>query len=469
MSEASNQSDHEDDLKTQLNNLDFNNPLFLHPSDTSNIAIINIKLKGTENYNIWENSMVLALKVKNKVGFITGSCIRSPYDDALQNQWDRCNSLVLYWILNSINEELFASQIFTSDAFTVWNELKETYSKIDGSVIYNLHKQINSLTQNGSSVSDYYHSLNSLWRRYNSLTKLPTCVCDVSIEISDFNNRTKLIQFLMGLDDIYQPIRTTILTKDPLPSIKAAFAVISSEESHKGYPPNYKKKTNLLRNQSVSNVSSDQEYPKDITKSVSQPFTPEQVARIMALISDKNSAGASSTNMSVIYLTNSWIIDSGANQHMVTSEVYMFNCLDVSDLNLSVGHPNGTQAKIKKIGNLKVNKDIVLKDVLIPDYSDLLHQKLVMTGKEVGGLYVLNSVNGGEPINVSNSVISSLNSAELWHSRLGHPSDQVLQVLKSDLELKKGYIPIVMWSECILTAAYLINRTHSYVLSGKCP
>ncbi|XP_076949829.1 uncharacterized protein LOC143622620 [Bidens hawaiensis] len=337
MSEASNnsiksQSDHEDDMKTQLNSLDFNNPLFLHPSDTSNIAIINIKLKGTENYSVWANSMLLALK-------------------------------------------------------------------------------INSLTQNGSSVSDYYHNLNSLWRQYDCLTKLPKCVCDASVELNDFNNRTKLMQFLMGLHDAYQPIRTTLLTKDPLPSVKAAFATISSDESHRGvvssskgqptvfnakfdvkrkqtkqiprcthcnltghtidkcyeligYPSNYKKKPNILRNQGVSNSSSNKECPKDITNSMSQPFSPEQVAGIMALISDKNPAGASSANMSgnwfkpvscnsifcanvskELIQSNCWIIDSGANQHMVTSESNMFNCLDASDLNLSVRHPNGTKEK----------------------------------------------------------------------------------------------------------------------------
>lgn len=128
--------------ETKLNDLDFGNPLYLHPSDTSNASIINLKLKGTENYNIWANAMELALQVKNKLGFIDGTELKNTEDDILSKQWDRCNSVVLSWILNSISEELYVGQIFSKLAQDVWEELKETYSKVDGSVVYNLYKQI---------------------------------------------------------------------------------------------------------------------------------------------------------------------------------------------------------------------------------------------------------------------------------------------------------------------------------------
>ncbi|GJW14879.1 ribonuclease H-like domain-containing protein [Tanacetum coccineum] len=43
----------------------------------------------------------------------------------------------------------------------------------------------------------------------------------------------KLMQFLMGLDDTYMQIRSSILSRETLPDVRSAYAIISSEESHR--------------------------------------------------------------------------------------------------------------------------------------------------------------------------------------------------------------------------------------------
>ncbi|GJV11420.1 hypothetical protein Tco_1352961 [Tanacetum coccineum] len=43
----------------------------------------------------------------------------------------------------------------------------------------------------------------------------------------------KLMHFLMGLNDAYIKIRSNILSREPLPDVRNAYAIISSEESHK--------------------------------------------------------------------------------------------------------------------------------------------------------------------------------------------------------------------------------------------
>ncbi|XP_076923089.1 uncharacterized protein LOC143585111 [Bidens hawaiensis] len=227
-------SNDKDAFVTLISSLDFGDPLYLHASDTGVLTILSIKLTGTENYIVWANAMELALNVINKFGFVDKTCLKSTTNVVLARQWDRCNSVVISWILNSISEDLFVGQIFSKNASEVWNELKETYSKIDGSVIFKLHQQICFLKQNSLNVSEYYHKLTSLWRQFDSLSELPHCICDAEKKTTKFNQNIRLMQFLMGLDDCYQPLRSSILAKDPLPFVKAAFALISGEESHRG-------------------------------------------------------------------------------------------------------------------------------------------------------------------------------------------------------------------------------------------
>ncbi|GKE65453.1 ribonuclease H-like domain-containing protein [Tanacetum coccineum] len=77
------------DPVTLISKLDISDPLHLHPNDTTALTVVSIKLKGTENYQVWYCAMLLALEGKNKTGFIDGSCKRSNIDEVLGRQWDR--------------------------------------------------------------------------------------------------------------------------------------------------------------------------------------------------------------------------------------------------------------------------------------------------------------------------------------------------------------------------------------------
>ncbi|XP_071695425.1 uncharacterized protein [Rutidosis leptorrhynchoides] len=220
---------------TLISKIDFGDPLYLHASDTTNAPLISIKLKGTENYNVWSRAMLLALSTKNKVGFINGTCRKSTDNEVLAAQWDRCNSVVLSWLLSSISEELYSGQIFSATASVVWTELKETYDKVDGSITFNLHQKISSVKQSGSSLSEYYHKLNTLWKQYDEMVNLPACTCAAAPKFQRHNKVLKLMQFLMGLDDIYMSTRSNLLLRDPLPDVKSAYAILSREESHRGF------------------------------------------------------------------------------------------------------------------------------------------------------------------------------------------------------------------------------------------
>ncbi|GJZ12978.1 putative RNA-directed DNA polymerase, partial [Tanacetum coccineum] len=320
-------------------------------------------------------AMKISLKGTHKIGFIDG------------------------WILGSLSQELYVGQVY----FEIASEL------------------------------------NSLWREFDILTVLPACVyenrpvytCDAKSGSANHTQLIRLMQFLMLLNDVYQPIRSTILAKEPLPNVKDAFYVVSREESHRGLHPgssssskiqhaafiaktnnanNFNKSVNGNNNNNANRGPNPNRlcknyglightiercyeiigYPAGFKRnpnlsstsgSISSSFTNEQMVKLLSLINEKP------THVANIYFGME--LTRGANQHMTDSTKNMFNVVDVSSLMFTVGYPNGTLAKIYAIGSLRLTSGIVLFEVLVvPEYNDLNLGKLVGTDSVTGGLYL---------------------------------------------------------------------------------
>ncbi|KAI3753423.1 hypothetical protein L2E82_25475 [Cichorium intybus] len=514
-------------------NLD--DPLCLHANDICSVTIISFKLVGTSNYKNWATAIIRALTIRNKLCFINGKCSRPTEDETKAEKWDRANAVVVSWLLASMTENISSVYILSQNACELWIELKQTYEKINGSVVFNAFQKINMHTQGSENVSDYFNSLNGLWKEFDSLSKISDCTCDASKDRQSFSNQLKLFQFLMGLNESYSSIRSNILMQEKLPSVQSAFATISREESLKssssvsnssksqssvfvakgpdvkkkfgnknvalickhcnmkghtiercykliGFPKDFKPRNddNSQNNSAVNAVTSNKSISSVDDNKMALQFTNEQVSKILGLIKEKYSLEDVSANMAGIsnmsdkfFACNSisyalgyrdWVVDSGATQHMTGSFTNFENFVDVSDLEMCVDHPNGTKAKIFKIGDLKVLPSIVLKDVLfVPEFKvhllsvhklardsrvgvyfdenncyicnvqDLQANPIVTTGKVSGGLYFLD--NKKVSCNNSSSLSVCYVSKMTWHHRLGHPSDQVLGVLKHKLSL----------------------------------
>ncbi|GKA02168.1 ribonuclease H-like domain-containing protein [Tanacetum coccineum] len=315
-----------------ISSLDAGNPLHLQTNDNNSGPLVNIKLTRCENYRVWANAMKIALQARNKMGFIDGTCVKSAYvsNVPLSNQWERCNAVVL---TESVK-----------------------------------HQQL-----------------------------------------------MKLMQFLMGLDDVYQPIRSSLLTQPELPDVKDAFMIMCREESHRGlgsasgvqkpqvssfvartidnnykgqnrnsfnnnnsgtninqsnnfnnnnkginrtqynslscknygmkghtidrcfeiigYPIGFKKNSNgnfgnnsNKRFSNSNNMGGSRNNVEVQTPNGPLPFTNDQIAKLMGLIGEKDNSGVQA-NM------------AGANQHITNSTKTMTNVVDISDLNITVGHP----------------------------------------------------------------------------------------------------------------------------------
>ncbi|CAA0828814.1 Unknown protein, partial [Striga hermonthica] len=133
---------------------DPSSPYFLHASDNPG-AIIVVEPFNGENYVFWSRSVLMALSVKNKGGFVDGTILSpSPTDNpTLYVAWVRSNNLVLSWVLNSISKEIRQSLLFFTSAREVWDEIKNRYAMSSGPRVFQLEKSLSTMDQGSLSIT----------------------------------------------------------------------------------------------------------------------------------------------------------------------------------------------------------------------------------------------------------------------------------------------------------------------------
>ncbi|GJV17631.1 ribonuclease H-like domain-containing protein [Tanacetum coccineum] len=225
-------------------------------------------------------------------------------------------------------------------------------------------------------------------KQFDALVELPRCTCHVADGFKKHNQLMKLMQFLMGLNDTYMQIRSYILSRETLPDVRIAYAIISNEESHR------------------------------IASVLLLVFLMNNYL-LLSLLLKENSINGKGVHANMA--------DSGANQHITFTDKFLTNVIDISHLKTKVSHHNGTEAFITKIGNMPLTDYLTLFDVLVVhEYyvslmsvhkvardskliiafdelkcyilnQDLKVEKVLGTGRQFGGLYYFD---GNEVLNV---------------------------------------------------------------------
>ncbi|XP_022889320.1 uncharacterized protein LOC111404796 [Olea europaea var. sylvestris] len=179
--------------------------------------------------------MIIALSVKNKLGFINGT-ITKPADSKAEliNAWIRNNNMVISWNLNSISKEISASVIYASTAHEIWNDLKDRFQQKNGPRIFQLRRDLMNLTQDQSNVN--FTKLKTIWEElsnYHPTCSCGKCTCGGVKELNNYYQMEYIMAFLMGLHDSFSQIRGQLLLMDPLSPINKVFALVSQEENQR--------------------------------------------------------------------------------------------------------------------------------------------------------------------------------------------------------------------------------------------
>ena len=145
--------------------------------------------------------------------------------------WLRADSMVISWILNSISKDIVDAFLYTNTTKELWDELGERFGECNGPLIYQIQREIASISQGTMSVSQYYTKLKKAWDELNCLMLVPNCSCRPCTcgnvkAVANILSNNQLLQFLMGLNESFDGIRSQILLLDLLPSVKKVYSMV---------------------------------------------------------------------------------------------------------------------------------------------------------------------------------------------------------------------------------------------------
>lgn len=354
---------------------------------------ISVKLDGT-NYRVWAQIMEMYIAGKKKKGYLTGRKVVPKEDDPSFEEWDSEDKTVKSWLINSMNQTLMAHFVQYGTAKEVWDAIRRSYLDVsDSSQVYELMKKSFQSRQGGRPLADYYNELNSIfleldYRRPNDMG----CPADIE-KLRKRTGEERVYVFLAGLDHNLDQVSARVLAASPMPSLEEAYAQVRREAQrqvtmglednleasamavHKnntrptlfcthcnsskhtvdvcwkkhGYPEWFKLKQAEKRNKKTAQVTHN-----DTT--LSTTASASQVSRISSQAGNLGSAFVSA-------VSNAWIIDSGATDHMTNNSSSLATLMPSNVKSVQVA--NGAPMPIYGAGNVSFSPAFSLSPVLL--------------------------------------------------------------------------------------------------------
>ena len=136
-------------------------PYDLNSNDNPDNVITQVQLKG-DNYEEWARAIRTSLRARRKWGFIEGKITRP--DDASPDleEWWTVQSMLVSWILNTIEPSLRSTVSYTENAADLWQDIKDQFSIANGPQVQQLKAQLAACKQKGLSIVAYYGKLKLL-------------------------------------------------------------------------------------------------------------------------------------------------------------------------------------------------------------------------------------------------------------------------------------------------------------------
>lgn len=137
-----------------------------------------------------------------------------------------------------------------------WDFLANRYTATDLSRQYQISLRLHDMKQQpGQSIQEFYFDMVCLWDQLAESEPPWDCKSDAK-KFTTHRDANRLIQFLMVLNDYFEPTRASILNQKPLPTLHDAIKILLSKETRRRiFVPRFTD-TVLITHSSVKSSSS---------------------------------------------------------------------------------------------------------------------------------------------------------------------------------------------------------------------
>ncbi|KAL0309364.1 UNVERIFIED_CONTAM: Retrovirus-related Pol polyprotein from transposon RE1 [Sesamum radiatum] len=427
--------------------------LQLHGGDHPGMVLVSAPFDGTD-FLAWRRSMVIALRAKMKLGFIDGQySMPDKTSDSYEN-WIRMDSMVMSWILNAISKKISKAFLYTKSSRQLWLDLEERYGESNGPLVYQLQRAIASIRQGTHTVIEYFNNLTSLWDELDCLKPPKVCTCGLCVcgftkVTAEEENLTKLVQFLMGLDDSYDSIRNQILVMDPFPSVNKAYAMVLRIERQR--------MINAQTGENVDNVALHTKWNDSRSNTGSRGVLQNLnkggykgkglIDKRTQICTNCGKTGHTKDTCFKLHGVPDWYRDMKEQRRGETGPARGFNVVSGegninTDGSNNFGETMKQMAELMKMMRKTCHSKIPCKLTLHTEKTlqDLETKDILAVGRVLGGLYILDKASFNPTyiqripvpfISSKCNMSSTVGDNWLWHQRLGHPSLPVIQHIKS--------------------------------------
>lgn len=179
----------------------------------------------------------MALIGKNKLKFVLGEYAKPNSTSPFVDKWNRCNKMILDWIMHATIKNISDNIMFSSTPRDAWIELKQSYGQADGTRMFEIQRDLCSISQNVLSVAEYFTKIKNFWNECTLTIIIPHCKrgmdCASLAAVHKMIENQQLQQFLVSVNEQYKIFRGNLIMMKPLPTLNQAYNVIFQDKKQR--------------------------------------------------------------------------------------------------------------------------------------------------------------------------------------------------------------------------------------------